>query len=67
MYSLSCASLGMPNCDFVAKGETEEEVLEKINDHVNSAHQDKREEISKMNPVEAAAMKETMMSKIVKE
>jgi predicted small metal-binding protein len=34
---LSCRDVGM-DCDFVAQGETEEDVLQQCTDHARSAH-----------------------------
>ncbi len=34
---VSCRDVGM-DCDFVAKGETEEDVLQQCADHARSAH-----------------------------
>jgi len=62
MKSLSCKDLGTPECDFVAKGETAEGVVQEMADHAMQAHADKIAEMSKtMTPDQ---MKEMMMSKV---
>lgn len=40
MKTLTCKDMGKPDCDFVAKGETEEEVLNTMFNHVREAHED---------------------------
>lgn len=65
MKSLSCKDLGTPECNFVAKGETAEEVVQTMSDHAMQAHADKIAEISKtMTPEQIKAM---MMSKVKEE
>jgi predicted small metal-binding protein len=48
---LRCQDVGM-NCDFVATGKTEEEVLQKASAHASSAHQ-----ITQMTPELAAEVR----------
>jgi predicted small metal-binding protein len=48
---LRCRDVGM-NCDFEARGNTEEEVLQKASAHARSAHQ-----ISEMSPELAAKVR----------
>jgi len=38
MYSLSCKDMGMEKCNYVAMGETKEEVIEMTNDHAMKVH-----------------------------
>lgn len=38
MYTLSCKDMDQPNCSFVAKGETKEEVLKASMTHAAEAH-----------------------------
>lgn len=62
MKILACSDLGAPECDFVAKAETAEEVVKIMADHAMSLHKDKIEEMAKtMTPEEINAM---MMAKI---
>jgi predicted small metal-binding protein len=41
MYKLQCKNLGTPECDYVAKGETSEEVVRNMKEHARSTHPDK--------------------------
>ncbi len=59
MRQLSCASMGDSSCNFVAKGENDEEVVAKMQEHVKTAHPDKAAE-----GADAEAMKEKMMAAI---
>lgn len=47
MYTLSCRDAGV-DCDFVAKGETMDEVLETGMDHVKKTHPEKVKEMESM-------------------
>lgn len=38
MKTLSCANLGQTTCDYVAFGETDEEVVDKMLEHAEMAH-----------------------------
>lgn len=38
MKTLSCTDLGMGNCTFVARGENEKEVIDKMISHGKTAH-----------------------------
>ena len=38
MYSLSCKDLGVPTCNYVAMGESKEEVMEMAKNHAMKAH-----------------------------
>jgi predicted small metal-binding protein len=64
MYSLSCASMGGTNCDFVAKDDTQEGVIAKLMEHAKIAHPEK---LADMTPEKMEAMKTMAMSKIVQE
>ncbi len=57
MKSLACADMGMPTCSFVAKGATDEEVMNMLMEHVKTAHPEKM-------GGDMEAMKTMMMSKI---
>jgi predicted small metal-binding protein len=46
MKTLACRDMGM-DCDFVAKGMTEEEVLEKTMKHGMEVHKEKMDEMMK--------------------
>ena len=48
-------------CDFVASGENNEEVMKKMMEHAQAAHPDKMEQMKSMSTEEVTAM---MMSKI---
>ncbi len=56
MKKLSCKDMGMSD-DFVAEGETKEEVMEKMTEHAKMAHKDMME---KMSPEEMEDMKKKM-------
>lgn len=47
MKKLACKSMGT-NCDFVAMGKTEEEVMGKMMEHMKMEHPDKMMEKEKM-------------------
>lgn len=64
-YSLSCKDLGMPQCNFVAKGETKEEVMEMINDHAMKVHAEEMKE--KMKSMSKKDMEEMMMDNMKEE
>jgi len=57
MKTLSCKDMGDASCDFVAKGETDEEVVNAMMAHVKEKHADKA-------GGDPEAMKAMMMSKI---
>lgn len=58
MKMLTCASMGMADCDFVGKAETEQEVIDQVMAHVKETHPEKLE------GADMEAMKATMMSKM---
>ena len=45
MKKLSCADLGAPQCNYEAKGESDDEVINKMIDHANRAHSDMMKEM----------------------
>jgi predicted small metal-binding protein len=58
MLTIACRDAGVPNCDYVAKGETEEELMKDAGQHAVRDHGYKEEEI--MTP----EMKEKIRSHI---
>ena len=58
MKTLSCTSLGQEGCDFVAKAETDQEVIDQVMAHTTEAHPEKLE------GADMEAMKTMMISKI---
>ena len=56
--------MGEAACDFVAKGETQEDVMNQIMEHVKTAHPDK---LADMTPEKMEAMKTMATSKMVQE
>ena len=61
MKTLSCKDMGMENDDFVAKGATEEELMEKMKAHIKETHPEMMEGKSEE---EMTKMKEMMKMKI---
>ena len=64
MKSLSCKDMGMSD-DFVAKGETEEEVIGKMSEHAKKMHADmmegkSEEDMMKMKEMMKEKMKDEM-------
>jgi predicted small metal-binding protein len=64
MKSLSCQDMGMSD-DFVAKGETEEDVIEKMTEHAKEMHADmmegkSEEDMMKMKEMMKEKMKDEM-------
>lgn len=49
MKTLACKDMGAPDCDFVATGETSEEVKQKMMEHAQNAHP---EALENMTPEE---------------
>lgn len=47
MKNLSCADLGAPQCNYQARGENDEEVINKMIDHANRAHSDMMKEMQR--------------------
>lgn len=60
MKMLACKDMGM-DCPFVAKGETKEEVMEKMMEHAKMEHKDM---VEKMSPEEMEGMKKKMEENI---
>jgi len=58
MYSLSCKDMGQADCDFVATGETKEEVLQKAGEHAMSAHGKTEADMAGEKDAAMAAIKE---------
>ncbi len=46
MKTLSCKDIGTPTCDFVAVGETDDEVLDKMMDHAEMEHPENLQKMS---------------------
>jgi predicted small metal-binding protein len=67
MYSLSCAAMGHTECSFVAKGETQEEVLNELMAHAKEHHPEDIAKMESMTPEEMQGMKQMAMSKMVQE
>lgn len=63
MKTLACKDMGV-NCGYVAKAETEEEVIEMMNEHAKKSHRDKIEEMAKSMSQEEM---EKMMREKIKE
>ncbi len=63
MMKLSCRDMGM-DCDFVAKGETAQEVKEKMRAHDNAEHEDI---MKNMSEDEKADMMKKMDEKMMSE
>lgn len=60
-YSLDCKDMGM-KCDFVATGESRDEVMKQMNEHMNEAHPKEAEKMAEeMSPEQ---IDEQMMEKI---
>ncbi len=62
MKTISCKDMGV-DCGFVAKGETAEEVISKLNDHATKAHPEVVAEMSKKMSEEQMKTKMTSMVK----
>ncbi len=58
MKMLSCAAMGDPSCGFVAQGETDQEVMDKMMGHVKSSHP------GVMTKMDMGQMNSMMMSKM---
>ena len=58
MKTLSCKDMGTMECDFVAKSETEDEVVGSMMDHAKQSHPDK------MTMMPEEEMKNMMKSKV---
>jgi len=55
MKMLSCKDMGA-ECDFVAKGETNQEVMKAMMDHAQAAHPDKMKEMETKSAEEVQSM-----------
>lgn len=58
MKTLTCADLGMALCNFVAKGETDQAVMDMMMEHVKVSHPEV------MDKMDMEQMKSMMMSKM---
>jgi predicted small metal-binding protein len=58
MKMLSCHAMGDMSCNFVARGETDQDVMDQMTAHVKEKHPDV------MNKMDAAQFDSMMMSKI---
>ena len=58
MKELTCKDMGIMECDFVAKGETEDEVTQSMMDHAKQAHPEK------MGAMPEEEMRNMMKSKV---
>ncbi|MBU1145928.1 DUF1059 domain-containing protein [Patescibacteria group bacterium] len=65
MKTLSCQDVSGLACPFVAKGETEEEVIQQLMDHAKTAHPE--ESAKMMEGKSEEEMKEMMKSKVKEE
>lgn len=61
MQTLSCKDLGTQDCNFVAKGNTKDEVINKMINHIRPNHADTFEDTSEeeMRDMLSAHVKET--------
>jgi len=62
MKTLACSDLGAPECHFVAKAETAEEVVKTMTEHAMAMHKDKVDEMAKT--MTSDAISAMMMSKV---
>lgn len=63
MYTLACNDLGA-TCEFVAKGETQEDVLQTMTGHASAAH---AEEMAKMSEGKTPEEIKAMLTEKMKE
>lgn len=63
MKQLSCEAMG-ESCDFVAQGETEEDVIRKMQEHAQADHPDKWAEMEQMGDDEKKEMFKDMRMKM---
>ncbi len=57
MKTLKCSDLGGAGCDFQATGNTDEEVVQKMNQHATESH---KELLEKMTPEQKAETEKKM-------
>ena len=62
MKTLSCREMAMVDCDFVAKGQTDEEIVQKMTEHAKMAHKETMGDMMKKMTVDE--MREAMTKKI---
>ena len=63
MKQLSCKALGV-DCDYIATGETDQEVINNMQEHAKNDHPDKWAEMNQMSDEEKDAMILDMQDKI---
>ena len=64
-YTLSCKDMGVAACDYVAVGETREEVVKMASEHGIKVHpKEMKEYMSKMSKDE---MEQSMLDRVVEE
>lgn len=63
MKQLSCKALGA-DCDFVAKGQTDEDVIRQVQEHAKTDHPDEWTQMQKMSNEEKNKMMKDMKSKM---
>ena len=63
MYSLSCKDMGIEKCNYVAMGETKDEVMKMASDHFTKAHPKEAKEM--MDKMSKEELEEKMMDNIV--
>lgn len=64
MMELSCRSLGI-DCDYVAKGETLDELMKDGMEHAKTAHPEKYAEMMNMTEEERQKMMAEMQAKVI--
>jgi predicted small metal-binding protein len=65
MMELSCRSLGI-DCDYIAKGETLDELMKDGMEHAKDAHPEKYAEMMKMTKQEKHKMMAEMEAKVTR-
>lgn len=62
---VNCSALGGPSsCPFIAEGDSQEEVIQKLTDHVSSTHPDIKAQMDTMSDSEKAQWMDNARSKI---
>lgn len=67
MKTLACKDLGLAKCDFVAKGETIDDVVNQVYEHANKAHKNKVDEMMTKDNMTTDQVKDMMASKVKEE
>ena len=65
MYTLMCKDLGLPNCAYIAKGQTEDEVIAMMMEHAMVTHPEQVKEM--MTTMSRDDIGEMMRDKIRRE